>query len=166
MLTNSIVLTLMNFVISFSCHPRRCIRQYVVLMPLLLNTEGYWKRFDLVRCSFISIRCQPRRCLRRYVVLLSLLQNTENGTSPTDKELLDWADGYLRPHLEPCVKRVIELNTNDNAFREVLDEPFISDNDIVSDVYPLRGVASAYNLFRKWEGGGDGAIVKSRSRNE
>jgi hypothetical protein len=61
---------------------------------------------------------------------------------------------------------VIELNTNDNAFREVLDEPFISDNDIVSDVYPLRGVASAYNLFRKWEEGGDGAIVKSRSRNE
>jgi hypothetical protein len=55
---------------------------------------------------------------------------------------------------------VIELDTNDTAFREVLDEPFITDNGIMSGEYPLRGVASAYNLLRKWEGSG-GAIAKS-----
>eukprot|EP01082_Thalassiosira_pseudonana_P007141 g7109.t1 g7109 contig23:1889206-1890636(-) len=87
-------------------------------------------------------------------------KRASNGTYPTDEELLNWADGYLRSHLEPCVKRVIELDTNDTAFREVLDEPFITDHGIMSGEYPLRGVASAYNLLRKWEGSG-GAIAKS-----
>ncbi|ACI64399.1 predicted protein [Thalassiosira pseudonana CCMP1335] len=94
--------------------------------------------------SFYPRKGKPRRFAFEF--------NKANGLWPADEELLNWADGYLRSHLEPCVKRVIELDTNDTAFREVLDEPFITDHGIMSGEYPLRGVASAYNLLRKWEG--------------
>ena len=39
---------------------------------------------------------------------------------PTEEELLEWADGYLRPELEPCVQRVIELDTNDTGKQLVI----------------------------------------------
>eukprot|EP00804_Cyclotella_cryptica_P011163 CCRYP_007702-RE/>CCRYP_007702-RE protein AED:0.04 eAED:0.04 QI:3750/1/1/1/0.71/0.62/8/190/1362 len=75
-----------------------------------------------------------------------------NRTSfwPTEQELLKWADRYLRRHLEPCVKKVIELDANDSAFREVLNEPFITNPDIMSGLYPLRGIELAYDTLRNW----------------
>ncbi|KAL7529695.1 hypothetical protein ACHAXR_003104 [Thalassiosira sp. AJA248-18] len=76
----------------------------------------------------------------------------KNSTSwPTDEELLSWADEYLRPQLEPCVKRVIELDNNDEDYISVLREPFIKKGDIMSGQYPLRGVALAYDLLRSPE---------------
>jgi hypothetical protein len=68
-------------------------------------------------------------------------------TWPTDKEILSWADGYLNRELEQCVKRVINLDSNDEEFVTVLNEPFITRRDIMNGDYPLRGVALAYNLL-------------------
>lgn len=75
----------------------------------------------------------------------------KNSSWPTDEELLSWADKYLRPQLEPCVKRVIELDSNDEDYMSVLREPFIKNEDIMSGQYPLRGVALAYNVLRSAE---------------
>jgi hypothetical protein len=66
---------------------------------------------------------------------------------PTNEDLISWADGYLGQDLERCVKRVIELDTNDEEYMAVLNEPFILRPDIMSGVYPLRGVVLAYNLL-------------------
>ena len=65
-----------------------------------------------------------------------------------DEELLSWADTYLRPQLDPCVKRVVEFDNNDKDYISILREPFILNKDIMSGAYPLRGVALAYNLLR------------------
>ncbi|KAL7529486.1 hypothetical protein ACHAXR_002993 [Thalassiosira sp. AJA248-18] len=81
---------------------------------------------------------------------------------PTDKELLSWADKYLRPQLDPCVKRVVELDSNDEDFMSVLNEPFILNKDIMSGVYPLKGVALAYNLLRNLDTGNDFVTVPER----
>ena len=76
----------------------------------------------------------------------------KNSTAwPTDEELISWADGYLRPQLEPCVKKVIELDNNDEDYLGVLREPFILNKDIMSGQYPLRGVALAYDILRSPE---------------
>eukprot|EP00581_Thalassiosira_minuscula_P003683 CAMPEP_0183738368 /NCGR_PEP_ID=MMETSP0737-20130205/54361_1 /TAXON_ID=385413 /ORGANISM="Thalassiosira miniscula, Strain CCMP1093" /LENGTH=420 /DNA_ID=CAMNT_0025972887 /DNA_START=272 /DNA_END=1534 /DNA_ORIENTATION=+ len=76
----------------------------------------------------------------------------KNFTSwPTDDELLSWSDSYLRPQLEPCVKRVIELDKNDDDYMEMLNEPFVLRKDIMNGIYPLRGVALAYNLLSSRE---------------
>ena len=75
----------------------------------------------------------------------------KNSSWPTDEELLSWADKYLRPQLEPCVKRVIELDSNDEDYMSVLREPFIKNEDIMSGQYPLRGVALAYNILKNAE---------------
>ena len=75
----------------------------------------------------------------------------KNSSWPTDEELLSWADKYLRPQLEPCVKRVIELDSNDEDYMSVLREPFIKNEDIMSGQYPLRGVALAYNVLKSAE---------------
>ena len=80
---------------------------------------------------------------------------TTSSPWPTDEELFAWVDNYLRPQLEPCVKRVIELDKNDTAFREVLDEPFITNKDIMSGEYPLRGVVQAYNVLKNWNTNND-----------
>ena len=74
---------------------------------------------------------------------------------PTDGELLSWADGYLRPQLEPCVRRVMELDGDDGRYMEVLNEPFIVRKEVMTGVYPLRGVALAYNLLRSPEKSGN-----------
>jgi hypothetical protein len=66
---------------------------------------------------------------------------------PTNEDLISWADGYLGEDLERCVKRVIELDSNDEEYMAVLNEPFILKPDIMSGVYPLRGVVLAYNLL-------------------
>ena len=55
----------------------------------------------------------------------------------TDEELLSWADTYLRPQLKPCVKRVVELDSNDEDYMAVINEPFILNQDIMSGAYPL-----------------------------
>jgi len=86
---------------------------------------------------------------------------TNSSRRPTDEELISWADSYLRPQLEPCVKRVIELDKNDNEYLRVLNEPFLLNNDIMSGVYPLRGVAVAYNLLRSSEISDDFITVPS-----
>ena len=67
-------------------------------------------------------------------------------TQPTDDELLSFADRHLRPQLEPCVKRVIDLDNNDEDYMAVLNEPFLSNNVILSGMYPFRGISLAYNL--------------------
>ena len=69
------------------------------------------------------------------------------STWPTDDEILSWADGYLSRELEPCVKRVIELDGNDEEFMRVLKEPFITRQDIMTGYYPLHGVVLAYDLL-------------------
>lgn len=81
------------------------------------------------------------------------------STWPTDSELLEWADGYLRPQLEPCIKRVIELDNNDEEYKKVLSEPFITDDGIMNGMYPFRGVALAYNLLRHSENTSDFVTV-------
>jgi hypothetical protein len=71
----------------------------------------------------------------------------KNSSRPTDQELLIWADGMLRRALEPCVQRVIELDKNDILFKSMLREKFIVNPDIMSGVYPMRGVALAYSVL-------------------
>ncbi|KAL7537627.1 hypothetical protein ACHAXR_007973 [Thalassiosira sp. AJA248-18] len=84
----------------------------------------------------------------------------KNSSSwPTDEELLSWADKYLRPQLDPCVKRVVELDSNDEDFMSVLNEPFILNKDMMSGAYPLRGVALAYNLLTSLDTGNDFVTV-------
>lgn len=75
-----------------------------------------------------------------------------NGTSywPTEDELFRWADGYLRKELEPCIQRVIKLDRNDTAFREIIKQPFITNRDIMNGMYPLRGVILAHDALREW----------------
>lgn len=70
-----------------------------------------------------------------------------NSTRPTDKELIQWADAYLRKELEPCVKEVIELDKNDARYQLMLKEKFIISTEIMSGVYPMKGVELAYSLL-------------------
>ena len=44
---------------------------------------------------------------------------------------------------------MIELDEKDEEYISVLKEPFILNHDIMSGLYPLRGVALAYNLLSK-----------------
>ena len=46
------------------------------------------------------------------------------------------------------MKRVVELDNNDEDYISILREPFILNNDIISGAYPFWGVALAYNLLR------------------
>jgi len=71
----------------------------------------------------------------------------KNSSRPTDEELITWADHYLRGQLDACVKQVIELDRNDEMYRSVLQEKFIVNPDIMSGVYPMRGVALAHSLL-------------------
>eukprot|EP00956_Cyclotella_meneghiniana_P011316 scaffold15934_cov52-Cyclotella_meneghiniana.AAC.4 len=77
-----------------------------------------------------------------------LFHRTSSGFFPTEEELLHWADGYLRPQLEPCVNRVIELDTDASAFREVVSEPFITNPDILNGNYPFRGIEMALEYLK------------------
>lgn len=96
--------------------------------------------------SFYPRRPRPRPFLLKNI----------SSSWPTDQELLSWADSYLRPELEPCAKRVIELDNNDQSYMSVLNEPFIRDKEIMSGLYyPLRGIALAYNLLRNSGGDND-----------
>lgn len=81
-----------------------------------------------------------------------LFNRTSTGFFPTEEELLNWADGYLRPQLEPCVNRVIELDKNASAFREVVSEPFITNPDILNGNYPFRGIELALEYLKGWAG--------------
>ena len=87
---------------------------------------------------------------------------SNESTWPTDEELFVWADSYLCPQLDPCVKRVVELDTNDTAFREVINKPFINNQDILSGEYPLRGVQLAHNVLRNWNINNNDATFKSK----
>mmetsp|Transcript_33169 Transcript_33169/g.71666 ORF Transcript_33169/g.71666 Transcript_33169/m.71666 type:complete len:564 (+) Transcript_33169:92-1783(+) len=78
-------------------------------------------------------------------------RSASSSSWPTDEELYTWADGYLRPELEPCVRRVMELDGNDELYEATLREPFLLDGDIMSGAYPLRGVMLAYNLLSSSE---------------
>ena len=49
------------------------------------------------------------------------------------------------------MKKVIELDSNDEDYLAVLREPFILNKDIMSGQYPLRGVALAYDILRNTE---------------
>jgi hypothetical protein len=69
---------------------------------------------------------------------------------PTEQELLDWADGFLRNELEPCVQRVIKLDKNESDFREVLREPLITNPEVVNGMYPLLGIKLVYDVLKKW----------------
>ena len=55
---------------------------------------------------------------------------------------------YSCTQLEPCVKRVIELDKNNAAYRKVLNEPFIHNHDIISGFYLLCGVTLANYALR------------------
>ena len=69
---------------------------------------------------------------------------------PTEQELLDWADGFLRKELEPCVQRVIKLDKNESDFREVLREPLITNPEVVNGMSPLLGIKLVYDVLKKW----------------
>lgn len=86
--------------------------------------------------SFYPRRPRPRPFLFNF--------SSSSSLWPMEEEILSWADGYLRPQLEPCVKRVIELDNDDGDYMAVLKEPFILNEDIMSGAYPRRGVALAY----------------------
>ncbi|KAL3797260.1 hypothetical protein HJC23_004552 [Cyclotella cryptica] len=77
-----------------------------------------------------------------------LFNRTSTGFWPTEEEMFTWADGYLRSQLEPCVRRVIELDVNDTAFREVLSEPFVTNHDLLSGQYPFRGIELALDAIK------------------
>ncbi|KAL7484251.1 hypothetical protein ACHAW6_009891 [Cyclotella cf. meneghiniana] len=77
-----------------------------------------------------------------------LFNRTSKGFWPTEEELYTWADGYLRSQLEPCVRRVMELDANDTAFREVVSEPFISNHDLLSGQYPFQGIELALDAIK------------------
>ena len=80
---------------------------------------------------------------------------------PTEEELWEFANGYLRKELEPCFQRVMELDTNDTAFREVLEEPFITDSNIMNGMYPLRGIERAIDTLLTRNANAEKKIVDS-----
>lgn len=71
----------------------------------------------------------------------------ENNPFPTDEELLVWADQHLRKELEPCVEQVIALDKNNQMYDAMLKQKFIVNPDIMSGVYPMRGVAIAHSIL-------------------
>lgn len=71
----------------------------------------------------------------------------KNNSRPTDEELIIWADKYLRKELNPCVEQVIALDKNDQMYSDMLKEKFILNPDVMSGVYPMRGVALAHSLL-------------------
>ena len=77
-----------------------------------------------------------------------LFNRSSTGFYPTEEELFHWADGYLRPHLEPCVNRVIELDINTTAYKQVVSEPFITQYDILDGQYPSRGIEHALDVLK------------------
>jgi hypothetical protein len=68
---------------------------------------------------------------------------------PTQQQLLEWADGYLRKELEPCIQRVIELDMNDTAYREVLNQPFIKNRAIMDGMYPFQGIEMVQDALKQ-----------------
>ena len=70
-----------------------------------------------------------------------------NSTRPTNDELWAWADGYLRPELESCVQRVIELDRNTEKYLKMLREPFVVNNRVMSGEYSGRGVSLALDFL-------------------
>jgi hypothetical protein len=70
-----------------------------------------------------------------------------NSTRPTDEELIHWADEHLRKELEPCVKEVVELDKNDDLYHNKLKEKFITNAEIMSGMYPMRGIELAYSFL-------------------
>lgn len=77
-----------------------------------------------------------------------LFNRTSTGFLPTHEELFAWADGYLRPQLEPCVRRVVELDKNDTAYKEVASQQFITNHDLLSGQYPFRGIRFALDALK------------------
>jgi len=70
-----------------------------------------------------------------------------NSSKPTNDELRAWADGYLRPELEPCVQRVIELDRDEEQYLKMLREPFVVNNEVMSGEYSGRGVSLALDFL-------------------
>merc|ERR1719356_199796 len=70
-----------------------------------------------------------------------------NKTRPSDAELVEWADKLLRPELEPCVRRVIDLDGDDARYLSVLREPFITNGEIMRPEYWSKGIALALNFM-------------------
>lgn len=71
----------------------------------------------------------------------------ENNPFPTNEQLLDWADRHLRKELEPCVEQVIALDKDNQMYDAMLKQKFITNPDIMSGVYPMRGVALAHSML-------------------
>ncbi|KAL7508474.1 hypothetical protein ACHAXN_005546 [Cyclotella atomus] len=67
---------------------------------------------------------------------------------PTEEELFNWADKYLRPELKPCVDRVIELDRNDTLYKQVASEPFITNLDVLNGQYPFRAIEFALDALK------------------
>jgi hypothetical protein len=87
----------------------------------------------------------PRASKEKRIFLLH-----DNRTWPSEQELLKWADGYLRKELEPCVQRVVELDGNETAYKEVISQPFITNQDIMNGMYPLRGINAVLRALQSW----------------
>jgi hypothetical protein len=77
-----------------------------------------------------------------------LFERSSTGFFPTEEELFDWADKYLRPELEPCVDKVIELDTNETLYRQVVSEPFITNLVVLNGQYPFRGIKLALDSLK------------------
>ena len=122
--------------------------------------------------SFINCPISPNLIteLRQYLInppndkyndLTKRIFTMFDSTNPTvvtqvnTTQLLDWAVNYLRPHLQPCIQRIIELDNNDALYEKMRNEPLVTNPDILQG-YATKGLGSAYKLLTSGTGkGGD-----------
>lgn len=107
----------------------------------------YVNERSFVRCAVSPVVIAGMRSLYPRTTRPRLWHFDHASSWPTEEELYAWADEHLRPQLEPCVRRVVELDGDDAEYMRVLNEPFVVDKDIMSGAYPLRGLALAYGLL-------------------
>lgn len=58
-----------------------------------------------------------------------------NYTSPSDTEVVAWATEFLRPHLAPCVKKVIALDNNSYEYDKAIQSPIWTKSSYMDGTY-------------------------------
>ena len=69
------------------------------------------------------------------------------GDEPTDEELLEWSREWLRPYLKPCVDQVKALDVDDEAYNAMLDEPLVTNPDVLTGRTILHGIDEAHQFL-------------------
>ena len=72
---------------------------------------------------------------------------TNFNETPTDEQLVDWASEWLRPHLQPCIDQVIELDQNDELYNAMIAEPLVLDPEDMKGAKMKKGVMAAYDFL-------------------